>query len=454
MKDRRISKRKILLLFGDLGIILASIYFAYGVRYGRWFSVEEFNKYVYLWFVFSMTYVFSFYVFDQYNIRIKFLRSRSLFMYVGSLTLVSLVIIGCFYVFPFNIGRGIFVLSFIFTSVFAFFWRNVYSSVFRLAFPKRKVLLIDGGRKEEELHNLLKESQDYEVIGVLSDKGCKRNPGFTHLGKINEIEKVVDHYGVDDIVTSLEPTSSDRLIHGLVTSKMRGISIYDLPTFYEGLKGQLPVLRIEEKWLFYSNGFEHLGDKLYKRVKRILDFSVSVIILILSLPFSLVTALLIKIDSRGPVFYIQERLRQNEKSFRLIKFRTMVRNAEGEKPKWAKEKDKRVTRIGRILRKTRIDELPQLINIFKGEMSVIGPRPEREYFVKKLKKAIPFYALRFSVKPGLTGWAQVNYRYGASVEDAMEKMRYDLYYIKNMSLFLDFRILLRTIRICLFGMGR
>jgi len=454
MNYRFILKRKLLLLFGDLVIIFASINFAYAVRFGSLFYKEEFNKYINLWIVLSMAYVFSFYIFDQYAIQKRLLNIKNIIFYISSLFLVFLIIIGYFYFFPFNIGRGIFVFSFIFTALFSLLWRNVYSSVFRIAFPKINVLLVGSWNKEKELYDLIKENPDYELIGLLTDDNPKTYSGITYLGPINSIEDVVHKHRVDDIVTNIKHTSSNELIHGLVTCKMKGVFIYDLPTFYENLRGQLPVLKIDEKWFFFSNGFEHLGDKLYRRVKRIMDFSVSLFIFFVSLPFCLFISLLIKLDSKGPVFYIQERLGENEKPFKLIKFRTMVKDAEKKKPIWAKKNDGRVTGIGKFLRRSRLDELPQLINIFFGNMSIIGPRPEREYFIRKLKKEIPFYSLRFSMKPGLTGWAQVNYQYGASVEDAVEKLMYDLYYIKNMSLFLDFRILLRTIRISLLGLGR
>lgn len=454
MNYKRLLKRKLLLLFGDVLIVFLSIIFAYSVRFNLSFNRWKFNKYIYIWIILSLAYVFCFYLFDQYNIRTRFTSSRSILLYIGSLISVALIITAIFYAFPFKIGRGIFFLSLMFTSVFSFLWRNIYLSVFSLAFPKRSVLLINGGGEEKELYNLLEENQDYEIIGILSDSLKEREAGFPHLGKIRELPTVINDYRIDDIVTTLEPISSDELIHGLVICKVKGISIYDFPTFYEILEEKLPVLRVKEKWFLYSNGFDRLGDRLYRRFKRFLDILISLIILLISLPLGLIILISIKIDSKGPVFYTQERLGKNEKAFRLLKFRTMKKNAESEEPRWAEINDKRITRVGRILRKLRFDELPQLINIFKGDMSVIGPRPERQFFIKKLKEEIPFYSLRFSVNPGLTGWAQVNYRYASSKEDAIEKLRFDLYYIKNMSFFLDIRILLRTVRIILFGMGR
>jgi len=188
-------------------------------------------------------------------------------------------------------------------------------------------------------------------------------------------------------------------------------------------------------------------------VKRFSGFSLSLVGLILLSPFILVISILIKIDSRGPVFYNQERVGERGKIFKLLKFRSMVENAEANGPVWAEQDDKRITRVGRWMRKWRLDEVPQMFNVLKGDMSFVGPRPERSFFVEKLRKEIPFYDQRFSVRPGVTGWAQIKYRYGASKEDALEKLKYDLYYIKNLSLLYDLLIIFETIKVVLFGKG-
>ncbi len=187
--------------------------------------------------------------------------------------------------------------------------------------------------------------------------------------------------------------------------------------------------------------------------KRITEFVISFVGLVLLSPAILVISILIKIDSPGPVFYGQERVGERGKIFKLLKFRSMVENAETNGPVWAQENDKRVTRVGRWLRKSRLDEVPQLFNVIKGDVSFVGPRPERSFFVEQLRKEIPFYDQRLSVKPGATGWAQIKYRYGASKEDALEKLKYDLYYIKNLSPLFDLLIIFETIKVVLFGKG-
>jgi exopolysaccharide biosynthesis polyprenyl glycosylphosphotransferase len=216
--------------------------------------------------------------------------------------------------------------------------------------------------------------------------------------------------------------------------------------------GKLHIEEIKPSWFIFSDGFRLNATR--KVSKRIFDNIFALLGLTVTSPLFPIIALLIKIDSRGPVLYRQIRLGEGEKEFSLYKFRTMKQDAEtGTGAIWAKEKDSRVTRIGSILRKTRLDELPQFINVLKNDMSFIGPRPERPEFVKKLKQTIPYYTMRHFVKPGITGWAQVKYRYGASVEDSMEKLRYDLYYIKNLSLALDLLIIIDTIKVVFFGKG-
>jgi exopolysaccharide biosynthesis polyprenyl glycosylphosphotransferase len=249
-------------------------------------------------------------------------------------------------------------------------------------------------------------------------------------------------------------TQSAELIKNLLRLKMQGVEIIDMPGFYERATGQIPIKNVEDSWFLYSGGFELLHRPFLQRFKRLLDLVISSLGLLLSLPLMGIVALLVKLDSKGPVFYRQERSGQGEKPFNLLKFRTMREDAETcTGPVWASVRDYRITRVGRWLRLTRLDEVPQFINVLRGEMSFIGPRPERPFFVEKLSKEIPYYGLRFAVKPGLTGWAQVQFRYGASVEDAMEKLKFDLYYIKNMSCGLDLWIALKTLKVIFFAQG-
>jgi sugar transferase (PEP-CTERM system associated) len=229
--------------------------------------------------------------------------------------------------------------------------------------------------------------------------------------------------------------------------------VTDAATFFERETCQIRVDSLQPSWLVFGGGFDQSFVRTF--MKRSFDIVCSVIILLLTLPLMLLAALAVKLEDRGPVFYSQERVGKDGKTFFVHKFRSMRTDAEkGGKPQWAQQNDPRITRIGNFMRKTRIDELPQILNVFKGEMSFVGPRPERPYFVEQLIEVVPYYNVRHSVKPGITGWAQVRYGYGSSAEDALQKLQYDLYYVKNNSLFLDVLILIDTLKVVLFRSGR
>jgi exopolysaccharide biosynthesis polyprenyl glycosylphosphotransferase len=233
---------------------------------------------------------------------------------------------------------------------------------------------------------------------------------------------------------------------------LRGISIIDGEGFYERITGKLLVERISPSWLIFSDGF--VKSRASKITKRMGDLIMTSLLLILLSPLILLIAIAVKLDSRGPILFLQQRVGEDEKVFTLYKFRSMVENAEEQTgPIWAADDDPRITRVGKIIRRLRLDELPQLWNVFKGDISFVGPRPERPFFVEKLNKIVPYYNERFTVKPGITGWAQTKYGYGSSVEDALEKLRYDLYYIKNMSWIMDLMIIFHTFKIALLGRG-
>jgi sugar transferase (PEP-CTERM system associated) len=222
--------------------------------------------------------------------------------------------------------------------------------------------------------------------------------------------------------------------------------------FYERVTGKISVEMLRPSWIIFSGGSKR--SRTWFAIRRALNFAIAAVGVVLALPIALLAALAIKLESPGPVFYQQERVGKNGRRFTIIKFRSMRPDAEQSGPQWAAAGDDRTTRIGRFIRKVRIDEIPQFINILRGDMSLIGPRPERPFFVEQLTEQIPFYSQRHIVEPGLTGWAQINYEYGASVEDALEKLQYDLYYIKNASLLFDLWILLQSFKIIIFGRGR
>ena len=285
----------------------------------------------------------------------------------------------------------------------------------------------------------------------------KKSPGFSYPKDVNysddysNIPEITRHNKIENIVVALDDRRGQTPINELLNCKLDGVKITTGVEFYEELTGKILVNNVKPDWLIYSDGFQK--EKITLLAKRLLDFSASLTGLILTLPIILLSGLVIKLESPGPVLYSQERVGEDGKTFWIYKFRSMCCDAESNGPVWAEENDCRITRFGSFIRKTRIDEIPQLWNIFKGEMSFVGPRPERPYFVEQLKKKLPYYSLRHNVKPGLTGWPQISYPYGASEEDALHKLEYDLYYIKNLCFRMDIMIGFQTIKIVLFQRG-
>jgi sugar transferase (PEP-CTERM system associated) len=324
-----------------------------------------------------------------------------------------------------------------------------------------RVLVLGASEEAIELAQMMTSNPlaGYELMGLVreTNEPIRPQPPDTpqHLrviGSLQDLRKLCDQEGIARVVVSLRERRGRVPVEQLLECRMAGIIVEERESMYERLTGKLAVESMRPSYLIFGNGFTR--DPFTLALKRVLDICASIVILVLSAPVCLLTALLIKLTSRGPLFFSQERVGQDGRTFRLVKFRTMRPDAEKHTgPVWAQKNDSRVTPIGKFLRLTRIDEIPQCINILTGQMSFVGPRPERPHFVEQLTKDLPFYVLRHTVKPGLTGWAQVSHSYGASVDDAREKLRYDLYYIKNVGLMFDVSIMLRTIGVILLGKG-
>jgi len=287
-----------------------------------------------------------------------------------------------------------------------------------------------------------------------------------HIPELAEIESQVNYEGclselsywsqqpLSGVVIETQIGLSDAEVQSLMQLRLKGIPIYRLPDIWETLCYKVPSSLLEDEWFAFSSGFNLIFCDTSLKIKRLTDIILTGILSVLLLPLMILVGLIIKLDSSGPIFYSQLRTGLYGKPFRVYKFRSMYQDAEKKGAQWASQRDPRITRVGYWLRVLRIDELPQIWNVFCGEMSLIGPRPERPEFDVKLKEAIPYYEMRYLVKPGITGWAQVLYAYGASFEDSYEKLAYDLYYIKNYSLWLDIVIVFKTIRVVLLGKGR
>jgi sugar transferase (PEP-CTERM system associated) len=315
--------------------------------------------------------------------------------------------------------------------------RLIYGLTGLRATPAHRVLLVGNERQTKAFSNRLRSRRDLAF-----------DPIVVNTQELSWL--LLRQHRISGVVITSEPDSL--VVQTLLDCKLRGMEICSAGAFYENHLGRIDLDMLSASEWLMTPGFPAGG--LTELLKRLSDIIIGLCLLSLTLPLMALTMLAIKLDSTGPVFYRQRRVGQFDKSFTLLKFRSMTVDAEaGGNPVWAQQNDPRVTRVGRFIRATRIDELPQLVNVLVGEMSLVGPRPERPHFVEQLSRAIPFYRQRSYVKPGVTGWAQINFPYGASIEDAREKLAYDLYYIKNRSLLLDAAVLVSTIRVVLFGKG-
>jgi len=382
----------------------------------------------------------SFYIFGLYDLNLAKNTPSFYWAILKATVLNGLLSTTLFYLFPYFLGvtpKTNLFLNLLFFGILFSLWRYLYNSFVKSSTLGREIVIIGKNPKSLELAEKINSNPQlgYKIAAIIDPEkieelNLKTNPNIcTIVTAVN-----LDHY----------PELAKKLYQHLAY-----FNFESFPNFYEKISGKVPLSQIDEIW--FLNNLKERERVIYEKIKRLSDILIGLIvgaITILIFPF---IALAIKLDSPGPIFYKQVRAGRNGKNFSLIKFRSMEKEAEKNGAVWAEKNDPRITGIGKILRKSLIDELPQFINILKGEISSIGPRPERPEFIAQLEEEIPFYQNRHIVKPGLTGWAQVNFKYGNSKEDALEKLQYELYYIKNRSLFLDLKIILKTVNTLLKG---
>jgi sugar transferase (PEP-CTERM system associated) len=363
-----------------------------------------------------------------------------------------------FYFFPaLLVGRGAFLISFGLALLGILLSRAMFIRWARAGALKTRALVIGTGSRAAHVESLLANrghASNTQVIGYLPMGGSHHFVDHARIFDTQEpLPELAARLQINEIILAVRDRRGGGMpIQDLLKCKLLGIRIVELSSFFERENGHLQLDSMNASWMILAEGF-HQGI-IRDTVKRLFDLLVSAVMLAITLPIMALTALMIKLESPGPVLYRQERVGQGGRSFIILKFRSMCVDAEKDgKPRWARQNDSRVTLTGRFIRRTRIDELPQIFNVFFGDMSFVGPRPERPYFVADLTQKIPYYGVRHTVKPGITGWAQVRYPYGATDEDAMHKLQYDLYYVKNHSLFLDFMILFQTAQVVLWGKG-
>jgi sugar transferase (PEP-CTERM system associated) len=409
-------------------------------------------------FLIASTVQLSFYYNDLYAIRFITRRREWTIKFIQSLAAAAIFLSLVYYIFPsMIIGRGIFLATLVLLPLAVIGWRMAYDRLCRIGPLRDRVVIIGTGalaRKigEEVLHN---HRDAFDIVGFI-DEDPKRmgesvvNPKI--IGDYAALTTIVSQHDIDRVIVALPDRRGKLPVNMLLECKFQGTWVEDGVNFFERLVGKIIVDNLKPSWFIFSSGFRQF--RLARITKRVLDVLLAAVVLLVCLPLFPIVALLIRLDSPGPVLFRQDRVGEGEKVFTLLKFRSMRMDAEATSgPVWAQHQDDRTTAVGRFLRRSRLDELPQLINVLKGDMSFVGPRPERPFFVAVLLKEIPYYSVRHTVKPGITGWAQIKYSYGASMEDALEKLQFDLFYIKNLSIWLDLTIIFETIKVVLLGRG-
>ncbi len=354
-----------------------------------------------------------------------------------------------------DIWRSVFAYGLGYSVIGIFVSRMIFSRIADLDQLKRTVILLGAGKRARRIKEMEREASGPGFRTAATIRMAPTEVEFPEAPDFETVRPLVDFaldLQAEEIVVASEERRGTLPVEDLLACKMEGIKVTDATTFIEQQTGAVDLESVSPSWLIFSDGFGRSG-RFDLFLKRLFDVTTSLLLLLLTLPILIVTAIAIKVTSPGPVFYRQERVGQGGRTFMVLKFRSMRTDAERNGPQWAQANDDRVTPVGRLIRTARIDEIPQIFNVLKGDMSFVGPRPERPVFVEQLAKEIPFYLERHRVKPGITGWAQINYPYGASVEDARHKLQYDLYYIKNYSIFLDFLVLIQTLRVVLWPEG-
>jgi sugar transferase (PEP-CTERM system associated) len=442
-----------ILLVGDLAVIVGSLLLTSAS--GIWIGAgPQGPKLVFI----AVVEIFLLYVADLYNTRLPLGRREMVArLLICQAAAAPLVAAGGYALPSLRLGRLAFLELGIIMTLGLLFWRAAWLGSWSLARMTIRVLVVGSGPIGKSIADLGSGSaRPFKIIGYLDDDPAAADSipvGHELLGKIADLSAIVEETRPDVVLVVQQDRRGRFPANQLLECRLRGITVEDWPTFYEKATGKILVTELRPSWLIFSDGFVKTART--EIIKRLFDVTLASVGLILAAPLMVLAAIAIKVESAGPVLYRQPRSGQNGCVFILNKFRSMRRDAEeGTGPVWAQRRDPRVTRVGALLRRMRLDELPQLFNVLLGHMSFIGPRPERPEFVHALQKEIPYYMKRLSMKPGITGWAQVKYGYGANVDDALEKLQYDLYYIKNLSLFLDLLILLNTVQVVLFARGR
>lgn len=442
----------------DIAGLVLSFSLSYQFRFGEMPQAPSFSL---AWPV-GLT-LFSLYILDVYRTDTQVagmrapMRSITAVMLATFMTAIAAYLGGYWSTDQF-FGRGVLPVAMLMFAAWSSTWRFLLYRWTKHRVGYVRWLVIGAGEPARQLWNDFRQFAPEAELVFLSTGEKPGDVAATedrlHVAGFTDDLSTWGNNRCSGIIVALPPPLPEALVQKLMELRLSGLPVYDLADFYEHSWSKVPIFHLHDGWFVFSHGFDLLQNPLGLRTKRVLDVVFSLFLLILFMPVIGLIAILTKLDSSGPIIYRQSRAGEGGRTFTIYKFRSMRADAEKNGAQWASTNDARVTRVGRILRITRLDELPQLVNVIRGDMSFIGPRPERPEFNRELEQVIPYYELRNLVKPGITGWAQVMYLYGASIEDAREKLQYDLYYIKNYSLLLDVSILFKTLRVVFLGKGR
>ncbi len=461
MNGSNIGPRQTTLILADAAIIYSGIIVAMYLRLGfdgPGYELSEKNGWLKIGLI-SLVCIINLYFYDLYDYIVMTNRRELMLRLVQALGISWAFLAVVFYFAPtLMVGRGVSVISVPLVLAMLLGWRIFIHMLTGHPEIGEKILVVGTGKAALDTAEAVWERRDagYRIVGFVSENGAKPREKLGRseiLGKAHELEGIIRAEKIDRVVIAVRERRGAFPTEALLKMSLAGdVSIEECTSFFERITGKVHIDMLRPSWLIFAG--RRRDSRMTTVLREFIHRMLAIIGLFFSLPIAILTAICIKLESRGPVFYRQERVGQNGKVFNVIKFRSMRTDAEADgKPVWAADNDERVTTIGRIIRKIRVDEIPQFWNIIKGEMNFVGPRPERPHFVKQLATEVHYYEHRHLVAPGLTGWAQIKYPYGASVDDAIQKLQYDLYYIKNQSLTLDLVIVLDTFKTVIFGKG-
>lgn len=464
ISNHYISRYNVLLVAVEFVILLGSFFAGLSIRLAEWdnyLGTQEFFTLLPEVAAFVFTMLISFAVTGMYQADAQPTFKVTISRLIPAMFLGFFLLTLIFYLIPaIYLGRGALIIVMLITLFSILLIRMIIFKYFgQSEILQSRALVLGVGEISNEIANNTDAPElghrRPKIVGFIpyfNEDRCV--PDFHVIEKNDSLMALAAQYNATEVIIAAQERRGGSFpIQELLECKIHGIKITDAATYFEREQGQIRMDSLYPSWLVFGGGFDQ--STIRSSIKRLFDLLASIVLLIVTLPVMLITMLLILIEDGFPIFYRQERVGRGGDSFMVLKFRSMGNNAEqGNKPQWAAADDPRTTRVGSIIRKLRIDELPQIVNVLKNEMSFVGPRPERPYFVDMLCAQVPYYNARHSIKPGITGWAQVRYPYGSSVEDAIEKLQYDLYYVKNHSLFLDIVILIKTVHVVLGKAGR